>query len=60
VLYYRGGRLLAIDAVSRPADYMAVRKALTDGATIAPDRAADAGVPLKSLITAQTQSQAKV
>lgn len=52
VLYYRHDRLLAIDAVNRPADYMAVRKALGQGASIAPDRAGDAAVPLKSLIAA--------
>ncbi|MEU6851554.1 FAD-dependent oxidoreductase [Actinacidiphila alni] len=53
VLYYRYGRLLAVDAVNRPADYMAVRKALGRGATIDPDRAADPGVPLKTLIAAE-------
>ncbi|WP_051839648.1 NAD(P)/FAD-dependent oxidoreductase [Streptomyces sp. NRRL F-5126] len=51
VLYYRDGRLLAVDAVNRPADYMAVRKALTQGATVPPGAAADGSVPLKSLIT---------
>lgn len=51
VLYYRAGRLLAVDAVNRPADYMAVRKALTDDATIPPERAAEVDVPLKTLIT---------
>ncbi|WP_329455105.1 NAD(P)/FAD-dependent oxidoreductase [Streptomyces sp. NBC_01497] len=51
VLYYRDGRLLAVDAVNRPADYMAVRKALTQGATIPAGAAADAEAPLKSLIT---------
>jgi 3-phenylpropionate/trans-cinnamate dioxygenase ferredoxin reductase subunit len=50
VLYYRRNRLLAVDAVNRPADYMAVRKALGQGATIAPDRAGDPAIPLKSLI----------
>ncbi len=50
VLYYRGNRLLAIDAVNRPADYMAVRWALGVGATIARNRAGDPEVPLKSLI----------
>ena len=50
VLYYRHGRLLAVDAVNRPADYMAVRRALSLGATIDPDRARDAGTPLRSLI----------
>jgi 3-phenylpropionate/trans-cinnamate dioxygenase ferredoxin reductase subunit len=50
VLYYRDGRLLAVDAVNRPADYMAVRRALASGATIRPGAAADESVPLKSLI----------
>ncbi|GAA2080010.1 NAD(P)/FAD-dependent oxidoreductase [Actinomadura alba] len=54
VLYYRQNRLLAIDAVNRPADYMAVRKALGQGVTIAPDRAGDAAIPLKSLLAAST------
>ncbi|SEG89550.1 3-phenylpropionate/trans-cinnamate dioxygenase ferredoxin reductase subunit [Actinacidiphila yanglinensis] len=52
VLYYRGGRLLAADAVNRPADYMAVRKALTNGATMDPALARDPAIPLKSLISA--------
>ncbi|MEW2548107.1 FAD-dependent oxidoreductase [Streptomyces sp. NPDC047002] len=51
VLYYREGRLIAVDAVNRPADYMAVRKALTQGATIPAEAAADADAPLKTLIT---------
>jgi 3-phenylpropionate/trans-cinnamate dioxygenase ferredoxin reductase subunit len=50
VLYYRHGRLLAIDAVNRPVDYMAVRKALSDDVTIPAERAADIDVPLKSLL----------
>jgi 3-phenylpropionate/trans-cinnamate dioxygenase ferredoxin reductase component len=52
VLYYRDGRLLAVDAVNRPIDYMTVRKALTEGASIDADRAGDPDVPLKSLLVA--------
>jgi 3-phenylpropionate/trans-cinnamate dioxygenase ferredoxin reductase subunit len=51
VLYYREGRLLAVDAVNNPVDYMVVRKALTQGATIPADKAADAATPLKSLLS---------
>jgi 3-phenylpropionate/trans-cinnamate dioxygenase ferredoxin reductase subunit len=58
VLYYREDRLLAVDAVNRPADYMAVRKALSQGATIAPDRANDPAIPLKSLLNAGGSSSA--
>jgi 3-phenylpropionate/trans-cinnamate dioxygenase ferredoxin reductase subunit len=50
VLYYRDDRLLAVDAVNTPADYLVVRKALGTGATIPPDRAADAASPLKGLV----------
>ncbi|MGW4825297.1 NAD(P)/FAD-dependent oxidoreductase [Streptomyces sp. NPDC004227] len=51
VLYYRQGELLAIDAVNSPADYMAVRKALTQGATVPAGVAGDHGTPLKALLT---------
>lgn len=50
VLYYRDGDLLAVDAVNRPADYMAVRKALTQGSTISAEAAGDSNVPLRDLI----------
>jgi 3-phenylpropionate/trans-cinnamate dioxygenase ferredoxin reductase component len=53
VLYYREGALLAVDAVNSPADYMAVRKALTQGSTIYADAAADSAVALKELIVRQ-------
>jgi 3-phenylpropionate/trans-cinnamate dioxygenase ferredoxin reductase subunit len=53
VLYYRDGTLLAVDAVNTPADYMAVRKALSQGAMISPDAAADSTVALRELIVAQ-------
>ena len=52
VLYYRDGRLLAVDAVNAPGDYMVVRKALTHGSSIPADRAADVGTPLKQLLPA--------
>jgi 3-phenylpropionate/trans-cinnamate dioxygenase ferredoxin reductase subunit len=51
VLYYREGRLLAVDAVNNPSDYMVVRRALTQGATVPADRAADVTTPLKQLLT---------
>jgi 3-phenylpropionate/trans-cinnamate dioxygenase ferredoxin reductase subunit len=51
VLYYKDGRLLAIDAVNDPSDYMAVRRALNAGAQIPAELAADSSVALKTLIT---------
>ena len=52
VLYYRGDQLLAVDAVNTPADYMVVRKALTQGVALPAELAADAGTPLKTLLAA--------
>lgn len=50
VLYYRDDSLLAVDAVNAGADYMAVRKALTQGATIPADNAGNTTVALRNLI----------
>jgi 3-phenylpropionate/trans-cinnamate dioxygenase ferredoxin reductase subunit len=52
-LYYRCGNLLACDAVNSPADYLTVRKALTQGSTIPAEQAADSATPLKNLIVAR-------
>ena len=51
VLYYKNGRLLAIDCVNRVSDFMAARRCLTNGQTIDPIAAADASVALKTLVT---------
>ncbi|TKG72569.1 NAD(P)/FAD-dependent oxidoreductase [Prauserella endophytica] len=51
VLYYRGGELIAAESVNRPADFLAVKRALGKGKTIAPEPAADPATPLKELIT---------
>lgn len=53
VLYLRGEQLLAVDAVNRPADYMAARRALALGPVHLPrERAGDELVPLKQLLAA--------
>ncbi|WP_296630471.1 FAD-dependent oxidoreductase [Rhodoluna sp.] len=52
VLYYKNGRLIAVDAVNHVSDYMAVRKCLTNAQTIPADAAADSSVALKTLVTA--------
>jgi 3-phenylpropionate/trans-cinnamate dioxygenase ferredoxin reductase subunit len=54
VLYYTSGRLIAIDAINAPRDYMMVRKVLGEGGTIPASRAGDASVPLKELAMAVT------
>jgi 3-phenylpropionate/trans-cinnamate dioxygenase ferredoxin reductase component len=53
VLYYRDDVLLAVDAVNAAADYMAVRKALTQGSTISAEAAVDSAVALRELIVPQ-------
>jgi 3-phenylpropionate/trans-cinnamate dioxygenase ferredoxin reductase subunit len=58
VLYYEDDRLLAVDAVNSPVDYMVVRKALDRGATIDARKAADAATPLKSLLDSGTEAAA--
>jgi 3-phenylpropionate/trans-cinnamate dioxygenase ferredoxin reductase subunit len=50
VLYYRGEELLAVDAINAPADYLVVRKALAAGKTLPADEAANADIPLKTLL----------
>jgi len=52
VLYYRRGRLIAADVAGHPRDFNAARDALARGLTIDPIAAQDAGVPLKSLVSA--------
>lgn len=51
VLYYRDSRLLAIDAINDPIDYIAVKRALHAGAEIPAELAADSSIALKTLIT---------
>jgi 3-phenylpropionate/trans-cinnamate dioxygenase ferredoxin reductase subunit len=51
VLYYREGALIAADCVNQPAEFLAIRNALSKGHTITPEAAADTDIPLKQSIT---------
>ncbi|MBY4212599.1 FAD-dependent oxidoreductase [Rhodococcus fascians] len=53
VLYLRAGRVVAVESVNRPLDFMAVRKALTKSATFVDDVAAlsDCTVPLSDALS---------
>lgn len=51
VIYLRGGKMVAIDCVNSVKDYVQGRKIVEAGLIIDLDRAADASVPLKSLIS---------
>jgi len=52
VLYYAADKLIAVDAINTPRDYMVARKVLGEGGTLPADRVADASVPLKELAAA--------
>lgn len=49
-LYLRGGRLLAIDAVNRPKDFMQAKPLIAERARINAQRAIDAETPLKEAV----------
>jgi 3-phenylpropionate/trans-cinnamate dioxygenase ferredoxin reductase subunit len=50
--YFQGGRLLAMDAVNRPAEFMQVKRSLTAPVLLDPERIADESVSLKDLLAA--------
>ena len=50
VIYLKGGRVIALDCVNMVKDYVQGRKLVESGAVIAPERLADAAVPLKELV----------
>jgi 3-phenylpropionate/trans-cinnamate dioxygenase ferredoxin reductase subunit len=56
VFYLHGARLLAVDAVSRPADFMWARRALGGLPDVDADRLADESVPLKDVLPAPPAS----
>lgn len=51
--YFRAGRLVAVDSLSRPSDHMAARKLLDRGLSPTPAQAADTSFNLQSLLTAE-------
>lgn len=53
VLYYRGETLCAADSINNPQDFMAVKRALAQGMSIAKADASNTDTPLKSLYTAR-------
>jgi len=49
VIYLKGGKLIAVDAVGAIKDYVQARKLIEEGAAIAPEDLADVSRPLKEL-----------
>lgn len=56
VIYYRQGRLVAVDAVNSTADYLVVRKALTVGASLPAESARDVARSLRTLLVPKVVS----
>lgn len=50
--YYNGERLIAVDAVNRPAEYLGAKLLIQTGRTIAPALLEDASRPMKELVAA--------
>lgn len=49
VFHLRDGVLAAVEAVNQPAEYLMGRKLITEGARVAPERLADAAIPIKNV-----------
>jgi 3-phenylpropionate/trans-cinnamate dioxygenase ferredoxin reductase subunit len=50
VFYYRQGKLIAVDSVSRAGDQMAARRMIADGISPTPNQIRDPSFDLKSLL----------
>ncbi len=47
--YLKGGRVIAVDAVNRPAEYLVGRKLVAARAEVPPERLADTAIPIKEI-----------
>lgn len=50
--YLKGGRLIAVDAVNSPPEFLASKKLIMTGAVIAPERLSDTSVSMKEIAVA--------
>ncbi len=48
--YLRDGRVLAVDAINRPADFMLAKKAVASRVKVDPDRLSELDIPLKEIL----------
>lgn len=53
--YYKGDRLIAVDAVNRAGEYLGVKMLLQAGRTLAPDAVADEARTMKELVASARQ-----
>lgn len=54
--YLRDGRVIAVDAVNRPADFMLAKKAVAARMSASAEQLADASIPLKDIFAAPVRS----
>jgi 3-phenylpropionate/trans-cinnamate dioxygenase ferredoxin reductase subunit len=54
VFYFKTGRLIAVDAVNSPADFLASKKLIMDGARPSKIDLADAAVPMRDILNKMT------
>ena len=47
--YFKAGKLLAVDAINRPKEFMQTKRALTAGQTASPEQLADESIELKDI-----------
>ena len=52
VFYYKGQRLIAVDAVNRPGEFLGAKTMIQRGLTAAPDIIADETRPMKEIVAA--------
>jgi len=50
--YYKGGRVIAVDAVNKPGEFLGVKMLIQRGHTIAPADLEDTSRPMKELVAA--------
>jgi len=50
--YYKSGRLIAVDAVNRPAEYLGAKALIQKGLSVAPDALTDASKSMKDIVAA--------
>ncbi len=55
VFYLRQGRLLAVDAINRPAEFVVARNILSKGLAVSAERLRDENIPAKALANEDTE-----
>ncbi len=50
--YFNGSRLIAVDAVNRPAEYLGAKQLIQRGKSVAPEALADLSKPMKEIVAA--------